>query len=74
MRDVQSTFRGYAPDPRGGLRPPELVYETDEHARPRFNIGSIFLGLLTVILSIYGVAAFVMGLFGADVPTLINAP
>lgn len=64
MRDIQSTFRGYAPDPRGGLRPPEVVYETDEHARPRFNIGSIFLGLLTVILSCYGAAIVGLTLFG----------
>lgn len=57
MRDVQSTFRGYAPDPRGGLRPPEVVYETDEHVSRR-RWSRLRAGIFLVLLAaLYAVAA-----------------
>ncbi len=62
MRDVQSTFRGYAPDARGGLHPPELVYETDEHAARKPWRRLRAAAFVVLFVALYAVAA--LDLFG----------
>lgn len=62
MQDaLTTTFRGYAPDQRGGDRPPELVYETERAPRPSWAL-KIWTLVCTVGTGVAIVGAALQGL------------
>lgn len=72
MTDIQTTFRGFAPDPRGGTRPPECVYEVEAVRRP--PLWRIVWGWVrgTVILSmvLLGFVGMTSAIHGVIIPAL----